>query len=210
MRLPWIVVGATVALFGCRDDPSAPPAGTPARFSFESGMEGWTAHGVDLLVGGQEIDWSITPSRDRASDGAQSLRIYLDNMTDAAKIWAERELEMRTSQSYDVRIDFAFATADYGDVNLFRVIAGAFTSPPRRREALAPAFQDETGNGSSTDAGYRWQTRTYSTMATPDASRRIRVVVGVWGTWETARTYYIDDVRITATPLAPVRSRHHE
>ena len=199
MRLPWIVVGATVALFGCRDDPSAPPAGTPARFSFESGMEGWTAHGVDLLVGGQEIDWSITPSRDRASDGAQSLRIYLDNMTDAAKIWAEREITVRPNQTYEVRIDFALASADYGSLNLFRVVAGAFPSPPRTREALAPAFRDETGNGSATDVGYQWQTRSYTADVTAGASGRIHVVVGVWGTWESARTYYVDDVRITAT-----------
>ena len=213
MSVPRLLATAALtALAACSDDPAGPPAGAPvtASFSFESGMEGWTAHGIDLVVDGREIEWSVEPSRDRASDGAQSLRLYLDNMTDAAKIWAEREIEVRPNQSYGVRIDFAFASADYGDVNLFRVIAGAFTSPPRRREVLAPAFRDETGNNSSTDAGYQWQTRSYSTTANSDASGRIHVAVGVWGTWETARTYYIDDVRITLTPAMPVLSRYDE
>jgi hypothetical protein len=199
MRLSPIIVGALAALLGCSDDLSGPPGGNLPGFSFESGMEGWTVHGVDLEVGGQEIDWSIAPSRDRAAHGEQSLRFFLDNMTDAAKIWAERAVGVRPNRTYDVQVRFSLASADFGSANLFRVIAGAFASPPRTREELAPAFRDETGNGSSTDVGYQWQTRTYTTTVTSGASGQIHVVVGIWGTWESARTYYVDDIRITAT-----------
>ena len=31
-----------------------------------------------------------------------------------------------------------------------------------------------------------------------DFEKEIYVIIGVWGTWETARTYYIDNVKITA------------
>jgi len=190
---------ALIALTACSDDPHDPPAGTPVAFSFESGMEGWTAHGVDLVVGGTEIDWSIAPSQDRAKEGARSLRLYMNNMTDAAKIWAQREIAVRPNRTYDVRIEFALASADYGSINLFRIIAGAFPAPPRTREALAPAFRGETGNGSETSVGYQWLTKSYTATASAGASGRLHVVVGVWGTWETARTYYLDDVRIAVT-----------
>ena len=33
----------------------------------------------------------------------------------------------------------------------------------------------------------------------PAADGMIHVVIGVWGTWETPRTYYVDDVRVRLT-----------
>jgi hypothetical protein len=35
--------------------------------------------------------------------------------------------------------------------------------------------------------------------AVSDPGGRIHIVIGVWGTWETPRTYYVDNVRLLFT-----------
>ena len=57
-------------------------------FSFERELEEWSAGGRDLLL--PPVTWEVTPSTDRASDGAQSVRLRLDNVNDQDKIWIER------------------------------------------------------------------------------------------------------------------------
>ena len=57
-------------------------------FSFERGLEEWSAGGRDLFD--PAVTWEVAPSTDRASDGAQSVRLRLDNVNDQGKIWMGR------------------------------------------------------------------------------------------------------------------------
>ena len=63
--------------------------------SFEGSLEGWTARGIDLTVGGREVAWSIEPSTTTATHGTGSARLYLENFTDAGKIWLEKAFSVR-------------------------------------------------------------------------------------------------------------------
>lgn len=164
-------------------------------FGFESGMDGWVPRAVD--VGDPPIPWSVAHTTERANGGSGSVRVHLDNVNDAGKIWMERALEVAPEEPYEVEIRFMLGTADWGDVNLFKVIAGAHGASPE--EAADLTFRDDTGNGASTDAGYVWQERVYTARATADEDGMLWVSIGVWGTWETARTYYVDDVRLQLT-----------
>jgi hypothetical protein len=164
-------------------------------FSFEQGMEGWTTSGTDL--DNPPDQWSIEPSGDMASKGTMSLKLYLDNANDAGKIWIERYFDVEPESYYHVYVSYDFASADYGDVNLWTIITGVVLEPPKTAGELV--YQRDTGNGADADDGWKWLHKTYDFNIRSGPEKQIYVIVGVWGTWETARTYYLDNVDVTIT-----------
>jgi hypothetical protein len=169
--------------------------GPATRFSFENGLEGWVPKATDL--NDPPIFWAIEPSQDRASEGSQSLKFELSNLNDAGKIWIERAFPVRPNQRHRVNVQFSFATADWGDLNHFTIIAGVRTQPAETRADLT--YQDHTGNGEQTDVGYKWLKKSYDFNVVSGANGALFVDVGVWGTWETYRAYYVDSLWITIT-----------
>jgi hypothetical protein len=164
-------------------------------YSFESGLDGWFGNGVDLAD--PIVTWSVETSNEQASDGANSARLFVDNRNGMSKIWLERAIDVSPNLAYDVDISFDFGTADFGQANLWRILSGAHTNSPTTGAALT--VQDATGNGSASSVGVQWLPKSYRVRASSDAGGRIRIVIGVWGTWETPRTYYVDNVRILFT-----------
>lgn len=164
-------------------------------YSFESGLEGWFGNGVDLTD--PIVAWSVQASSDYASSGGSSARLYIDNVNGMAKVWIERAAEVQPGVAYDVDISFDFGTADFGEVNLWRILAGAHTGSPGTAAALT--VRDASGNGSASDVGVQWLPKSYRMRAVSDPGGRIQIVIGVWATWETPRTYYIDNVRLLFT-----------
>jgi hypothetical protein len=177
------------ALAAC-DDTTGPA--DEFAFSFDSSLEGWVATGTDL--NNPPVTWSIVQSAEQKRSGAGSAKFFLDNLNDAGKIWLARSFTLEPNTNYDVRIEYAFGTADYGSINLWQLITGAHTAPPQDAEDLS--FRGDTGNGQQGNVGYRWVDKSYTVTARTDAQGRLWVAIGVWGTWETPRTYYIDDVKI--------------
>ena len=184
---------------GCGDTAVTPPEVPVAdlRFSFETGLEGWAISATDTLVGGGGIPWWVRPSTTQSFEGATALEFYMANYTDAGKIWIVRPIMVSPNRSYRVTISYALASGDYGTMNLFSLITGVTASEPRSATDLAKTFlRDATGNGASSDVGYRWLDKRVEQDVTANAEGRVYVVVGVWGTWETERTYYIDALRV--------------
>lgn len=168
-------------------------------FSFEEGMQGWEAKATDLELANSTIDWSITRSQERVNDGSSSLRFYLENWNDMGKIWIERSFAVKPNTQYVVNVSYAFASADWGDANFFTIITGVLQEPPKSRYELV--YQGDTGNGARSDVGYLWLEKSYGFSVESDAAGKLYVVVGVWGVWETPRTYYIDSLRVIFTEL---------
>jgi hypothetical protein len=110
----------------------------------------------------------------------------------------ERAFELRPGATYDVEAAFDFASADFGDIGLWTIIAGVSESDPDTVDDLV--FRDDTGNGSGEDVGHVWGTRSYSLgTATAGEDGLLWVALGVWGTFETPRTYFLDDLELTFT-----------
>jgi hypothetical protein len=108
-----------------------------------------------------------------------------------------RSITVSPNRPYRVTINYALGTRDYGTANLFSLITGVTAIEPRTAADLANTFlRDATGNGASSDVGYRWIDKRVELDVTANAEGRLYVVVGVWGTWETARTYYVDTLRV--------------
>ena len=125
------------------------------------------------------------------------MRLYNDNSNGMAKVWIERTVNVAPSHAYDVDISFDFGTADFGQTNLWRIVSGAHTRSPGTAAALT--VQDATGNGSASNVGVQWLPKSYRVRASSDAGGRMQIVIGVWGTWATPRTYYIDNVQLLFT-----------
>ena len=168
------------------------PSNPVASFSFENSFEGWTPKATD--IDHPDLTWSIEPSQDRATDGNRSLRFALENVNDAGKIWIERPFAVHSNNSYHVTVQFSFGTQDWGEANLWNIIAGVRTSPAVTRNDLT--YQGDTGGGSR-ETGYVWLEKTYDFDLVSGPDGTLYVDIGVWGNWETFRAYYVDNVRIT-------------
>lgn len=195
-RLPVaIAVGALAT--ACDVSSSEPFLRRTFGFTFESDLGGWTTDGTDLED--PPVTWSIERSDELAERGDWSVRLSLDNLNDAGKIWMERAFELQPGSTYDVEAAFDFATADFGDFGLWTIIAGVSFEDPETVDDLT--FREETGTGSDEDAGHVWTARRYElgTLTADPETGLLWVALGVWGTFETARTYYIDDVELIFT-----------
>lgn len=193
-----LLLGFLVLAFGCKTEISESFEIT-YRSSFENDLDDWSPHGTDLQLGNGTIEWSITRSQDRATEGSSSAKYFLNNLNDAGKIWLERSFAVASSSMYQVKVTYDFASRDFGSVNLFTIITGVYVDPPRSRDALQASYQGNTGNGSPNDVGYQWLPKQYEFTVSSGSSSTLYVVIGVWGTWQGPRTYYVDNVRVTLT-----------
>lgn len=191
-----ILLAGTMFFAGCVDD--KPEDTTPYYSSFEENFEGWVPDGTDLS--NPPINWSIERNNERATDGNTSLELFLDNMNDAGKIWIEKQFELDPNTQYEVTVEYDFATSDFGSFNLFNIITGVTTKNPETADDLT--FQDDTGNHREEDIGYIWLNKTYTLTIETTENGSIFVSIGVWGNWETPRTYYIDAVNISFSKVS--------
>jgi hypothetical protein len=191
-----IAIPLAAGLAGCSESLEGPDSET-FTFSFDQAMQGWTADGTDLT--NPTVAWSVQQSAAESNNGAGSVRIFLDNLNDAGKVWMERSFELEPNRTYDVDVSYAFGSADWGDINLWRIITGVTTDSPEEADDLE--FQDDTGNGLDSDNGIEWMNKTYSFTATTDAAGVLHVAIGTWGTFEVQRTYFVDDVKISFSEM---------
>ncbi len=197
MSLRPLLLVLLVAGLGCdfHGDPLMIEPEHSDTASFEAGLGDWIPFGIDLLS--PPVAWEVARSTDRASDGTQAIRVRLNNLNGRGKVVLERKYAVAKDQLYTVVISFDFATADFGDIGLWRILAGASPDSPTRSNSVAP--RESTGNGLAADGGYRWLPKSYTMEARSDAKGEMFVHVGVWGTSEVLRTYYIDKLEVTLT-----------
>jgi hypothetical protein len=183
-------------LVGCADDTTGPGGIVRFESSFEAGLDGFVADGTDL--DDPPIEWSIERTDERADDGEWSVRLELENLNDAGKIWIERPFDLEAGVAYDVEASYAFGTSDFGDVNIWTIIVGVGPQDPESVDDLT--FQGSTATGNDEDVGIVWLENVFTSTATASAEGELWVSIGVWGTSEFPRTYYLDDVEIAFTP----------
>lgn len=197
MRLiKTIMVIALVYSIGC-ESKSTPQTFTYI-FCFDKGFEGWIPRGIDL--DNPPVDWQISLTDEMATCGPNSLKLRLNNVNDKAKIWIEREFDAVPNSYYQIILKFDFATADVGEVNLWRIIAGATDQSPQTSADLP--YRDETAKKSDLPQ-HEWTYRTYCDTVEASREGSIYIVIGVWGTHEVERTYYIDKIVTTLGLLKP-------
>jgi len=124
--------------------------------------------------------------------------MWMENLTDAGKIWLEQPFQLQPDSSYTVDISYQFASSAAGEVGTWEIIAGALPYDP---EIAADLFDndcipwDSTYNGGV--IGYTWLAKHYTTQVTTGGDGRAYVVIGLWGVFEVLQTYYVDDFSIS-------------
>jgi hypothetical protein len=124
----------------------------------------------------------------------------MDNLTDAAKIWLERSIKVAPNKPHRVTISFDLASSDYGDVNLFSILANVLPYNPTTRDDVTAGvkggdFPEGTYNGGVQD--FVWLDKSLTKSVTSRDDGMLYFILGIWGTWEGARTYYFDDLKVT-------------
>jgi hypothetical protein len=205
MRALTFVLLVAVLAGSCSPRTGIPDDGSQFfTYSFEAGdMEGWAVDATDTFVGADEIDWSVTPSTTRATTGSTSLYFIVDNLTDAAKVWVERPFDVAPNTAHTVTVEFDLASQDWGDFNLWTVIAGVTNEDPETTSQLEDSFDGDT-KAWDEDTGFRWLPISRTVTLTSGSDGKLWVVAGVWGTWETERDYYLDNLRVRIEPVTPL------
>ena len=152
---------AAAALAACDGSTTGPAGRVTFTYDFESALASWSADGTDL--DDPPVDWEAARSTAEPRRGTAAVRLRLDNRNDAGKIWIEAPLALEPGTTYDVRIAFDLASADWGDLNHWTVIAGATDADPETVDDLT--FRDDTGNGAASDVGFRWSRRSPAVLA---------------------------------------------
>jgi len=174
-----------------------PPTQTSASYSFEGSLQGWAPAALDVGTSGVPAGWSVIASTERSFAGTWSARVFLDNETDAGKVWISRAYRLLPSRSYTVLVEFALGTSDAGPAGPFRILAGAARSLPANADDAVSLARDDTANGGA--PGVAWVLKQYQSVATTDESGVLTAVVGIWGTSGGARTYYFDALAVEFT-----------
>jgi hypothetical protein len=174
-----------------------PPTQTAGSYSFEGSLQGWNPGALDVGASGAPPGWSIVASSERSFAGAWSARVFLDNQTDAGKIWLSRTYRLLPSRNYDVHVEFALGTSDADPAGAFHVLAGAAPSLPANGDDAISFARDDTANGGSTSVV--WLLKQYDSVVATDASGELTAVVGIWGTSASTRTYYFDALALVFT-----------
>jgi hypothetical protein len=171
-----------------------PPATNTTFSSFEDNMDNWTANGTDLLD--PPIVWHINRTTHQSYSGNASIELFLSNMNDAGKIWIQKSLQADPNTQYFVTVTYQLGTSDYG-LTTFTIITGVDNQPPLK---AGLTFQDSTDDMQD-NGNLTWLTKSYDFVTTTNDTGLLYASIGVWGTFETNRTYYIDDVTITFTKI---------
>ncbi len=162
-------------------------------YSFEAGLDGWTASASELAAG----SWAAEGYTERATDGSRSARFSLTNPGGAGKVWITRELELTPDKSYTADISFDLATAEHGTADAWKLILSARAEPPSSAASLD--FQGDTSSGQATGTGIAWTVKRFVVPAQADDEGRLYLSLGIWGTTAGTRTYWLDNIRVVLT-----------
>jgi len=170
--------------------------GNATRSSFEDSMDNWTVNGTDLSD--PPIHWSITRTTEQAADGNTSLKLTLDNVNGAGKIWIQRALPAQPDTQYYITVSYQLASSDYG-TTVFTIITGVTAEPPLTAGLTYPETTDNQHNTSD----LVWLPKSDEFVTTTGDTGLLYTSIGVWGTNEANRTYYLDDVTVTLRKIEP-------
>jgi hypothetical protein len=204
MKANIFVIGiliTSIAFSGCIESNGDDNSDLNDFYSFEKSMQGWEKNGTDL--DNPPIHWDVNRSDEMASDKDYSIKFYLENFNDAGKIWMEKYFDVQSDSLYQVNVSFKFATADFGDLNLFNLITTVQGTPFNGREDLN--YEGDTGHHTESQ-DFVWLDKSFEYIVQTDSDGQIYINIGVWGSWETTRTYYVDELNISFEKLEEIQN----
>lgn len=168
---------------GCVSAPT--PSGTPLENpSFESGLDGWTV-GTDLPTDpntGDPVATEAAVTDEVASDGKQSLSLFIDGRQDDGAIWVQQPVDLSGVSTLSVAV--------YSESESFNTITklAVYAGPDPGR----PLAESDFDTSQATETHEGWKTWTYPVREAGEGL----VAVGIAVVWETEVVRFIDEIRI--------------
>lgn len=196
---------------GCLSLDTGSPSTVEFSDGFEEGLPGWDTDSdvpEDPNNPGNPVEWDITRSTDRAATGSASVRYFLDGRQDDGTVWIERAIPVETDRAYAVRMQADAWSASESFNTLAYLVMYAGPSPPTAEGSFPEPGANSTNAGVSKTGGLRevlnqrsgWMTYSFEWETPELRSDAITIAVGITAVWETEMTYFVDDVRVSATP----------
>lgn len=209
-RVLALGVGLAAALAGCLGSGDDPPT---VGFSdgFEEDLADWErASDVpdDPNRPGQPVAWDIERSTERAAAGAASLRFSLDGRQDDGTIWVVRDLAVEPGRAYEVSVRAEAWSASESFNTLAHLVMFAGTGRPTDEGSFPSPGTNSSDAGVSPAGGLReplnqaegWRPYSFTWRTPTLEADAIAVAIGISAVWETALTYFVDEVRASAVP----------
>jgi hypothetical protein len=166
---------------------TAGPGATLVNGSFENGLTGWSV-GRDLPADPNKttgvVDANASVSGQFASDGAQSLKLFVDGRQDDGTLWVQQPVDL--SGVGTLAVDYYTTAGGANTITKAAVYAG-----PEPSGSLAEADFD-VGEPLERADGGDWQSFEYDVAHDGPGL----VAVGITVVWETEVTRLLDDVRL--------------
>jgi hypothetical protein len=196
LTLPLLAFAATA----CDDDDPAGPVDTITyETSFEEGLDGFTSATDGVLASNSTASASI--SDDIADSGDQSLEMTVDNNGNAT-LWVERPmLELEADTQYNLNVTFDFGTRDTPAADDWILFVDADPASPDLWADFDDALTDDTRGTDDDPASVTWDEKRLTVAAESGAQGMVYFAIGIRATTDAARSYYIDDLSVTATEI---------
>lgn len=191
--MPSLLLLLVLPLLRCRNPVLPEPS--EHTTSFETDSDEWSMIPARELFEPTNCDAFAERSDELSNSGLWSFKLWLDNSCDTGSIGIKKRFFVTPNTCFLLRVEFQFATSDFGDVNLWRVGAGVSdTDFSNLNKRLTK--RGTTGNGSDSAIGFVWLEKAHEFSLQTGSTGDAFVAIGVAGSSEFTRSYYVDDVRI--------------
>jgi len=206
-----VLVGLAAAgsggVAGCLGD-TGPGEPVNVSESWESGLDEWTAHGSVGSDARGEFDWSIDVTDERAADGSRSLRVFTEGRHDDGTAWVTRSVPVERETAYDATASVRAWSAGESFNTVRHLVMRLGPDPPASEGDFPPPGENSTDAGTVPVGGLRepmdreggWEQFRFEWSTPTLATDALSLSVGVSVVWETDRTDYLDDVRVSVVP----------
>jgi hypothetical protein len=167
-----------------------------AVYSFENDFEGWQIRTTGAAPQ-SDVPPPVTRSRERATHGRTSLGMIENHGFPSQIVWIEKAYTVEAYQSYDIIVDYDFASKDCCGDNSLRLLTGVARRSPdaTKREELISAEQESTYAAENTFGEYKWYRKKHEFAVHTDEQVKIYVMIGVIAS-DVDRPYFFDNLHI--------------
>jgi hypothetical protein len=205
--LAGLAVAGSGAVAGCLGDAGA---GEPVNVSesWESGLGEWSTHGSVGSDAAGEFRWSIDVTDERAAAGDRSLRVFTEGRHDDGTAWATRSVPVERGRAYDATGAVRAWSAGESFNTVRHFVVRLAPEPPASEGDFPPPGENSTGAGTVPVGGLRepmdreggWEQFRFEWTTPTLETATLSLSVGVTVVWETDRTDYVDDLRVSLVP----------
>jgi hypothetical protein len=205
--LAGLAAAGTSGVAGCLGDSGAREPISVSE-SWESGLGAWSTHGSVGADARGEFDWAIDVTDERAADGSRSLRVFTEGRHDDGTAWVTRSVPVERETAYDATASVRAWSAGESFNTVRHLVMRLGPDQPTSEGDFPSPGENSTGAGTVAVGGLRepmdreggWEQFGFEFSTPTLATDALALSVGVSVVWETDRTDYLDDVRVSLEP----------